>query len=289
MERKEFNKKWYPVIKEVLEKMDKEKILDIKKEPVLCIKKVVALTARKGIKIPDMVGFGLKADLYIIDGKQVLATEKDLKYALNNVVEKFLHDIRKETEISEEYKILVDLLIKTALVAIEPEEGPIFQVETKNKICNVYTRTMTINILKNNEVINTIVKSLTNDDLAKQLLGELRRQIEVKNKWVPMSYGLYDEYNCKGYIKEVDLEKRLELLEEKSEFVKHNKMDVKRFIKLFTIIPEEDINKIPRCELMVVKNTLLNLALIWKGKKSGKNVTLYRHIPDYFKVNVKFN
>ena len=290
MKRNEFNKRWYPIIKETINVLDKENLLNINKERIVSVDNMVVSTNRREAIIADMVEKSLNLNLYTIKDIEVISRNGEFKSFLKNVLETIVSKILTEKEeiVSDtEYKMLVELMLKTVLVSMDDSIGPIFQVNIRNSYINVYPRYLVIFNIEENGGRRT-VKNLTKTELVKQLLGEFRRQVKLKDKWVPMAYELYVQYNCEGFIREVDLEKRLNLLEEKTELVARFEINIKEFVKLFTAIPKEEIDKMSIHELAFIKNSLMQLSYIWRLIKKGENISLDRQIPPYFKVSVKF-
>jgi len=287
---KEFNRKWYPIVEEIIETLTNDRLLNIKKETVRNIDNIIVSTDRRESVIPDMIEENLNLNLYTVHNIEIISTSRKFKSFLKNVVETIISKILMEKEeiaSDIEYKILVELMMKTVLVGMDDSIGPIFQVEVRNSYINVYPKYLVMFSIGENGERRT-VKSLSKKELAKQLLGEFRRQVKLKDKWVPMSYELYKDYSSKGLIKEVNLKKRLSLLEEKAELVARFEMDTKKFVRLFTIFSEEDIDKMSMHELTFIRNSLMQLNYIWRLIKNNKKINIDNHIPPYFKVNVKF-
>jgi len=293
MKRRDFNRKWYPVIKEVLEALDENGLLDISKEAVESVDGIIVSTSKSKNVVPDRIEKNLNLNLYTVNNEKIISTNRKFKQTIKDAVESILSETLIEREVivpDVEYKVLVDLLVETVLVSTDDSIGPIFQVEVRNSYINVYPKYLVIATFTKNNGRRT-VKSLNISELAKQLLGEFRRQVKLKDKWVPMSYELYKEYRYNGLIRTSDVENRLSLLTEKMRNFepRFNKRTFK-LIKMFTIFDDKDIANLTSSELASIVNNLIMLKDIFEDyrKDSIKFSNLETHIPGYFKVYVKF-
>ena len=293
MKRRDFNRKWYPVIKEVLEALDENGLLDISKEAVESVDGIIVSTSKSKNVVPDRIEKNLNLNLYTVNNEKIISTNRKFKQTIKDAVESILSETLIEREVivpDVEYKVLVDLLVETVLVGMDDSIGPIFQVEVRNSYINVYPKYLVIATFTKNNGRRT-VKSLNISELAKQLLGEFRRQVKLKDKWVPMSYELYKEYRYNGLIRTSDVENRLSLLTEKMRNFepRFNKRTFK-LIKMFTIFDDKDIANLTSSELASIVNNLIMLKDIFEDyrKDSIKFSNLETHIPGYFKVYVKF-
>ena len=283
---KEFNRKWRPIVREAVERMEKEGLLNIEEKDIRKLHYATVSTNEEEIVYCNAMSKDI--NLYEIDRISLLATEACIRRMLKDKIKDILITLTKEKNIcytDTEFNTLLELLVETAIVAMNPTAGPIFQVKVKDYYINVYPKYVNIRFpIKGKSTKNPI----DNKVLASHLLGEFRRRMRLKDKWVSMNYELYKDYSSKGLIKEVNLEKRLNLLKEKTELVARFEMNIKEFIKLFTIIPKEDIDKMSVYELAFIKNNLMQLSFVWRLVENNENISLDRHIPPYFKVSIKF-
>ena len=285
---KEFNRKWRPIVREIIETLANDGLLNIVEKDVTELHYVVVSTDKEEAVCCNAMSKDI--NLYEIDIINLLATKEGIRRILKERVKNILTTLTKEKNIcytDTEFNTLLELLVKTVIATIGNGKSynlPIFRyVVPELGYVKVYPNYR--------EIINgqnKTRKTLTIEELGKEILGEFRRRMRLRDKWFPTSYELYKEYMVEGIVKTSNLKRKLDLLVEKTPDVKRGKIKTKNFVKIFTAFSRETINEMSDVELNLIKDALLNLSTAYKFYINGGKINIDNHIPPYFEVSIKF-